>query len=136
MTPQNQSTTAQKLKEIRERLEKATPGPWKAVSDLPRYAVINMEKTEGGTWIKRIVVPSENHHAYFTDEEKGCHQSDAEFIANAPSDISALLTLCEIYEKAFESCIYYSKRMDGHKSIVEDEIEKAKAEAEKVWGKS
>lgn len=87
--------TPSRLKEIRERLEKATPGPWCTISDLPRYAIVRSYQTEGGQWIKAIVVPSENHHDYFSDEEKGCSFDNAELIAHTPSDIAWLLTELE-----------------------------------------
>jgi hypothetical protein len=58
------------LDEIRGRLSAATPGPWEA----SRYAVYETRSAHGD-----VVA------------EAGMHVSDAEFIANAPTDVARLL---------------------------------------------
>ncbi len=79
------------LEAIRERLEKITPGPWEwndrqplTLSGGSRYEssigddVIYIEHQLGG-------------YISSCDVELGIHPADAEFIANAPTDVARLL---------------------------------------------
>ena len=87
---------------IKERLERATPGPWKSTT--PPW-------NEG--WVY-VVAPDQDEHDViskieFDGDEAEC-RADAEFIAAAPSDIRTLLEAVE--EKDAE--IARLRAMTGH----------------------
>lgn len=93
----------ERLKSIKERLEAATPGPWRmgslssynAATGEPEAFVYRLDsKDERETYHNRICVRGH-------EDAMDC-DADAEFIANAPSDIGYLLALVERYEKALE----------------------------------
>ncbi len=84
--------TDEQIAEIRKRLEAATPGPWK--SDI----IDNV----GGNWLigfvldagidqenKKWIVTTDNLRA--SECVSGGAEEDTQFIAHAPTDISALL---------------------------------------------
>lgn len=70
--------TTKELATIRERAEKATPGPWETwgTSGFPDFYV-GMAKDEDGRW--------------WTKDNTELGQDDAEFIAHARTDVPALL---------------------------------------------
>lgn len=76
----------QRLQEIKERLAAATPGPWNVLYDdgslhgTPEEYFVNFDAHRDSTNIER--------------------EADAEFIANAPSDIAYLLDLVELAQRA------------------------------------
>lgn len=122
----------ERLKSIRERLSAATPGPWRmgslssynAATGEPEAFVYRLDsKDERETYHNRICVRGH-------EDAMDC-DADAEFIANAPSDIGYLLALVERYEKALETAIGALKRVDATGSwegdFVIEAIEKCEA---------
>lgn len=73
-------TRLERLEEIRKRAEKATPGPWRAVSTADG-------DTDGAAWVgtERSVSLAQGYDGEFL------HRPDAEFMANAREDIPWLL---------------------------------------------
>ena len=71
-----------RIAEIRERLERATPGPWQAISS-GRAHGDHWYVTDAGEAIASI------HASDGEDEDQ--REPDAEFIAHAPEDIAFLL---------------------------------------------
>ena len=80
-----------RLSEIKNRLEAATPGPWdnRCLNTLDNMAKPRHIWTEYG-FICELKSPLDSSVA------------DAEFIANAPQDISDLLAVVEVYEAGLE----------------------------------
>ena len=76
-----------RLSEIKNRLEAATPGPWdnRCLNTLDNMAKPRHIWTEYG-FICELKSPLDSSVA------------DAEFIANAPQDIADLLAVVEVYE--------------------------------------
>ena len=94
--------TDEQLAEIRERLEKATPGPWVAKS-ISRRCVMNHAHGQGDCVYDVINFYDDDHEIYSADGETHIagrfgyenggvvHKPDQTFIAHAPTDIAALL---------------------------------------------
>ena len=103
------------LQSLKEKAERATQGPWVTVSDLPNYAVVNMEKTDGGQWLKRIVVATENHCHPWVGDTYGSSERDAAYIAAAhPGNVLALIAALETATTALDKMSYqYVSSMDG-----------------------
>ena len=76
-----------RLSEIKNRLEAATPGPWYPGFAWPNAIYKNKALT------KQLGTVGKNSHI---NDENG--KIDAEFIANAPQDISDLLAVVEVYK--------------------------------------
>lgn len=104
----------ERLKSIKERLEAATPGPWRmgslssynAATGEPEAFVYRLDsKDERETYHNRICVRGH-------EDAMDC-DADAEFIANAPSDIGYLLALVERYEKALDAACTCQYRRAG-----------------------
>lgn len=71
--------TADELKAIRERLAKASPGPWWVdVETTPATEVASADGTIARVYRGEVTAPGP--------------RPDADFIAHAPSDVSALLS--------------------------------------------
>ena len=70
--------------ECLERAEKATEGPWTATSDWEAWAVasLNAHTDVVGTLSRAYRIPSRKH--------LGCELRDADFIANARTDVPEL----------------------------------------------
>jgi hypothetical protein len=76
--------TKEQLDAIRARLDAATPGPWEAVTP-KRYAAVRSEKA--GCYVyTQGKIPAETH-----PDTVARQQRDAHLIANAPTDLRALL---------------------------------------------
>ena len=84
-----------KLSDIKKRLEAATPGPWYAVAD----------NTGVSTDPDGTAFPSQPELIFCLDDGEyieNRNKADAEFIANAPADIRALLD----YVRELEAAIF------------------------------
>ena len=76
--------TKEQMDDIRERLDAATPGPWEAVTP-KRYAAVRSEKA--GCYVyTQGKIPADTHADTVTRQQR-----DAHLIANAPTDLRALL---------------------------------------------
>jgi hypothetical protein len=76
--------TKDQLSAIRARLDAATPGPWEAVTP-KRYAAVRSEKA--GCYVyTQGKIPADTHADTVTRQQR-----DAHLIANAPTDLRALL---------------------------------------------
>jgi hypothetical protein len=121
---------------IRERLEKATPGPWEAVAN-------NWEITTIYTKVEDDSVPVAQ--CDFTgdedDEESSNHDNDAEFIAAARTDIPALLEAGDALRKAAKKVTdeFYIENDENHETnpINDHQLKAAKKlfEAMTTWEK-
>lgn len=78
------------LGEIKERLEKSTPGPWKY--EVSPYCYDGQVIFQDKGTIGPLVVASHKQHAH----------GNGPLIAHAPSDIARLLRIVEIQQKALE----------------------------------
>jgi hypothetical protein len=78
---------------IKERLSKATPGPWKVV-------------VKGNT-VQSYAVESNNGNCFEVNVCSGIKTSNgnAEFIANAPSDIATLLSIIEAQQRTIDAAV-------------------------------
>lgn len=85
------------LAQVRERLAKATPGPWRAVRN----------NAMGETWFNIFTRGDEQVLAMIGDcADKVKEDPNATLIAHAPTDISKALALIEVMREALEqSCI-------------------------------
>lgn len=93
-----------KLKEIKDRLERATPGPWvKGPVHLRNYSQVNVVANVRGI----------NIHGQYRAVSCG---NDADLIANVPNDLSKLIKVIEIYEAALEEMAAHlcDSRSDGN----------------------
>jgi len=88
------SLTEEQIAEIRERCEKATPGPWRNSSGV----MVIKDNPNGGLYIPvadmRLPVDSPDNR-----------RANAEFIAHAISDIPALLDALEIRDDGIENLV-------------------------------
>lgn len=98
------------LKDIQRRLEAATPGPWHR--------------------------GSESDHGWFLSCKGGSlgdifgeKLDNSELIAHAPTDITKLIRVVEIYERAL---IAYSHDAIFYGNSTDDRAQKALTEAEKI----
>lgn len=82
-------------KEIRERLEQATPGPWKY--DWGNWEV---EREENRSWVCDLHDPLEE--GFKSEVQPSCN---GEFIANAPTDIANLLKEREVLREAIKNML-------------------------------
>ncbi len=73
------------LTELIEAREKAAPGEWRAISDLPVYAVCAFPDGE-----KVVVVQSEFHYRIWDRDKGGCKDFDARFITKAANIITSI----------------------------------------------
>lgn len=87
-------TLEQRLKEIAERADKATPGPW-ILRDLDLHeGGVGFEIERPGEPYGTVVL---NNQTYYPTAPTF---DDADLIANSRADITLLLALCEIRGKA------------------------------------
>lgn len=110
-------TLNEKLKEIEARLEKATPGPWRAVRN----------NALGETWFNIFSLGDNNVLAMIGDLADEVKQSpDAELIAHAPTDLALLLSLVKEYRAALEIMEQVAPKYhaDGCRCIQEDASDK------------
>jgi hypothetical protein len=83
-------------KELRKLAEKATPGPWTPVSDLPDWGVSG----SGNGNADPVVTLNRKYRAPWR-QNLGCSQIDAEYIAAcSPDNIIQLLNKLDRYEEA------------------------------------
>lgn len=100
-----------RLKEIRARLDAATPGPW-LLDDSEQF--VAAENKEGDTDLIGIA-------NIFTSN------SDSQFIASSPADISLLLSVVEILlkytqkEAEYECYVMCSCQMDAESALAKAE---------------
>ena len=86
--------TPSELSAIRARLDAATPGPWEAVTP-KRYAAVRSERA--GCYVyTQGKIPADAH-----PDTVARQQRDAHLIANAPTDLRALLDEVERLENDF-----------------------------------
>lgn len=92
--------------QIRERLEKATPGPW---------------------WYKKNPMRDDGWFAYGSDNKTvssaQISEADAQFIAHAPEDIAFLLSLCDSLAKECAALRSVLSEWDQDKSCFVQMIE-------------
>lgn len=81
------SITEERLDEIRERLDAATPGPWRPDNDEPGY-VIAPDDPSG--WDGYLIASTVDHDGGLFVQEH-----NAELIAHAPQDLADLLAEVE-----------------------------------------
>jgi hypothetical protein len=86
------------FKAIRARLEAATPGPWEW-NDLGEMESVHREKDEDGIGFTGDAIIETDGGCY------GPRENDRAFIANAPTDIAALLDWCEKLEDVVKDAI-------------------------------
>lgn len=109
-------TLNEKLKEIEARLEKATPGPWRAVRN----------NALGETWFNIFSLGDNNVLAMIGDLADEVKQSpDADLIAHAPTDLALLLSLVKEYRAALEQidsewCPHSNIRLDQNENLSRD----------------
>jgi hypothetical protein len=120
-------TQSKLLAEIKGRVEKATPGTWTIEPrDIGYYPngvatepVLTQEKCINDTYFlgAHLKGPEEPGRGDFT-------VADAWFIANAPTDIKALLQIIEVQQKALEFYAEGQKilHFDGNDNALEYEI--------------
>lgn len=82
-----------RIAEIKQRLEAATPGPWRFWREGRFCEVASNSKTP--------IVP----FGGFDDSDRKLqeHFANAALIAHAPADLAVLLELCELYEERLAS---------------------------------
>ncbi|WNF07426.1 ead/Ea22-like family protein [Brevibacillus borstelensis] len=95
MTTKPNVITPQELAAIRERAEKATPGPWKLINYDNGFAVYASEVEMISDW-------------YY---ENGFTEENAEFIANARTDIPRLLDEIERLQERWVYAIENAEHM-------------------------
>lgn len=123
MTPKLQD----RLKEIKDRIERATPGPWtKGPVHLRNYSHFNLVANVRGVEILGQY------------KAVSCGD-DAAFIAHAPTDLAKLIKVIEVYEESLEEMMAHlcDSRSDGNpcsQMWYQDSIEEARAEAMKIMG--
>lgn len=88
------------LAAVRQRLEKATPGPWRAINEL------NVVTSQSHP----LCTISNPFHRQCTDGENIYVGKDALLIANTPTDLT---TLIEIVETLWEALHFYSLHVVG-----------------------
>lgn len=100
-------------KEIRQRLESATPGPWEA--DVYGEYVWEAKHKSDGSMIAEMRGWGHLTGTQKLDDEAAAQVqlANAEFIANAPSDIAYLLERVEQLEKERNSAIYQMRGSDN-----------------------
>lgn len=103
MTTTNNAEQTEREAQIRERLSKATPGPWEHRLDSnykkePHAGSIWQDA--GGYWLAKIEDDGPNDLA------------DAELIANAPADLQFLLSELSSVRSALERAEQDAKRLD------------------------
>ena len=103
--------TPEELKEIKERAEKATNGPWTAMftfgsSDLPSEIIYETGRT---MLIEGIEVP-DNDHIFELHSQAKNPTPDIRFIAHARTDIPKLI---EALEKAIKVIKIYAEHHMG-----------------------
>lgn len=74
---------------VKQRLEKATPGPWHAKNKLDFYDIIIENES---AWVATL----------FKHEDS---KSNADLITNAPTDLKTLLEIVEKQQAALNYCI-------------------------------
>jgi len=80
-----------KLQEIRDRVNKATAGPWYGTCVLDSCG----DRTEA-FYVYNVPVPySQKPVCYVCNSDEDINRNDAEFIANSPADINYLLDTLE-----------------------------------------
>lgn len=114
--------TNQKLKEIRARLDAATPGPWIKAQNENYY---------DGMWLT-----ARGWETPFISDKYNAHKDDAigmqvdinmELIANAPTDIAYLLTVIDKQSRVIELCLERADTKDG---TIFDEVDQILSEGE------
>jgi hypothetical protein len=101
--------TPDQISAIRARLDAATPGPWEAVTP-KRYAAVRSEKA--GCYVyTQGKIPADTHADTVTRQQR-----DAHLIANAPTDLRALLNEVErltAWQVAVADGLGYLNRAEG-----------------------
>lgn len=114
------------LAAVKQRLEKATPGPWHAKNKLDFYDIIIENES---VWVATL----------FKHEDS---TSNADLITNAPTDLKTLIEIVEKQQAALNYCIgeaaHALNRGTGGKSeacmLVEMTAWRCLAECEKLVG--
>lgn len=105
----------QRLQTIRERLERATPGPW-TIARRQIGKMLIVIKDNGPSQTPRTICqfPSQSP----TIETQINRQGNSEFIAHSPQDIAFLLQAVEVMDRAIEAKSE-AERQAFHRDICE-----------------
>jgi hypothetical protein len=95
----DKSMTDEELEKIKTRLKKASPGPWHFAGDEEE---IEEGMFPGPHWI--VDLPDLTHIGYIAKTADSLEEgaANAEFVANAPTDIAALLEEVDYLKSKFE----------------------------------
>lgn len=124
-------TLSDKLKQIAERCEKATAGPWRSDSDCDVFADHIIDNPETGEPYRVAALYYSNHAAL-----------DSNFIANSRQDIPMLLDVVRIYERALKqtvedqccACGAESGSDESDKNVVCPAHEALEQAEKRAWG--
>lgn len=98
------------VKAIRERVDKATPGPWVSTGDAAPWSDKRREFAFGASILRDGVPIVEGGQQYESDEAVGVlGNDDADFIAHAREDIPVLLDALVISNARAERLARYAR---------------------------
>lgn len=117
----NQHTTETRLREIAERENKATKGPWKD-HGVPHPAAVRILKEAAGVSSDSCLIYSQPRDYGCLPETFNRQLSDAEFIAHSRQDVPWLLALIKKQREALEADALADKLFERAEAHREESI--------------
>jgi hypothetical protein len=110
------------LKEVEERLSKATPGPWKLYvpNDCSNYEIVGPNIKESNYKRSLLKIP---HWGYDKNNEWMGQENikNAEFISQMPTDLTKLIEIVKVQREALEK-LHDSRKRDHREMDAQTEV--------------